>query len=375
MKMNREDILEIITTEDVVHIIGELGGGEPIPDNKGNLYFKTICHGGKKHKLQYYIDSKMFCCYTSCGSMSLFDVIMNANNCEFNEAVNLILRYKGIKNSFNKGRGLKQSNTIKEEMDFLNRHLYKPKKIIPCLPTYNENVLSVFDDYIPDVWIKEGIEEEIAQFYNIKFYFNQYKAIIPHRNINGDLIGIRGRAFFKRDIDQGKKYMPITIQGLTYRFPVEFNLYGIYENKNNIQKYRKAIIFEGEKSVLKYASYFGQENNIALATLGMNMSLYQRNLLLSLGIDEVIIAYDKQYQPEYLDDVNSEEYKEFEKYKRALVKITKMLIDYVNVSVILCWDSTLKYKDAPIDNGKDTFEKLYKARYILSDVSELEEMS
>ncbi|WP_291567108.1 MULTISPECIES: hypothetical protein [unclassified Clostridium] len=372
--MNREDILEIVTTEDVVHIMSELGGGEPVPDNKGNLYFRTICHDGDKHKLQYFIHSKMFCCYTSCGSMSLFDVIMSAKNCEFVEAVNLILRHKGIKNSFSKGKGLKRSDTIKEEMDFLNKHLYKPKKLIPSLPTYDQNVLSIFDDYIPNIWVQEGIEETVAQLYSIKFYFNQYKAIIPHRDINGDLIGIRGRAFFQRDIEQGKKYMPVTIQGLTYRFPVEFNLYGIYENQNNIRRYRKAIVFEGEKSVLKYASYFGQENNIALATMGMNMSLYQRDLLLNLGVDEVIIAYDKQYQPEYLDDINSKEYKEFEKYKRTLIKITKMLINYVNVSIILCWDDVLGYKDAPIDNGKDVFEKLYKERYLIGDISELEEM-
>src|SRR3712207_7282086 len=39
-----------------------LGSEHPKSDSQGNLYFTTICHGGNKHKLHYFNDSKLFRC-------------------------------------------------------------------------------------------------------------------------------------------------------------------------------------------------------------------------------------------------------------------------------------------------------------------------
>lgn len=375
--MDRNNLLDVLTTEDVIKIVESLGGGRPtLPDNQGNIYFKTICHGGDKHKLQFFVKTKMFCCYTNCGSMSLFDLIMNVKCCNFIESIDYVCKFKGIKNNFSKGRGLKQNDSNEEDLDFLNIHLFKTNKTEAKLPVYNPLVLHIFDEYIPTTWVDEGINEEVAKIFGIGFYFNQYKATIPHKDIEGELVGIRGRAFLKRDVDKGQKYMPLTIQGLTYRFPSGYNLYGIYENKENIKRLKKAIIFEGEKSVLKYGSYFQQQNNIALATMGMNFTTYQRDILLNLGVEEIIIAYDKQYLIEHIDseDKTTKEYKEYEKYIKNLIKITKLLINYVKVSIIACWTDELQYKDAPIDGGKDIFIKLFNERYLVEDVEELKEL-
>ena len=127
-----------------------------------------------------------------------------------------------------------------------------------------------------------------------------------------------------------------------------------------------------------YGSYYGQENNIALATCGMSFSLYQRDLLLSLDIEEATICFDKQYRIEFIDDENldrnSKVWKEYENYIIRLIKISEMLMPYVNVSIVTCWDDRLKYKDAPIDRGKDIFEQLYKERYYVNDLEELRQM-
>jgi DNA primase len=369
-----EDILKLITTEDVIEILTDLGSDYPRSDKQGNLYFTTICHCGDSRKLQYFTDSKFFLCYTNCGSMSVFDLLMNVNHWTFVEALNFLAKCKGI-NPHKKKVGLQEKKYHNEDFEFLDKHLYIPKKHeLIELPKFNKDILRIFDDYYPDVWEDEGISEEIARYFGIKFYFNQYKAIIPHLDINGNLIGIRSRNFFQHEVDSGKKYMPITIQGLTYRYPTNFNLYGLYENKNNIRKFKKVVLFESEKSVWKHGSLYGQENNIAVASLGMTLSLYQRDLLLNQGIEELIVCYDKQYLVEYLDEKDSKEYKEFVKYIRNLIKIAKMFINYCNVSLVLCWDDDLDYKDAPIDKGKEIFEKLMKSRYLVSDIKELEEL-
>lgn len=372
--IDRDELLESITTEDVIEILTKLGSREPILDNQGDIFFQTVCHGGEKQKLQYFIDSKMFMCYTNCGSMSLYDLLMNVNNWTFYEAFTYLLKYKGIKeNDVKVGLQCINKNT---DLDFLDKHLTTIERKEIKLPSFNKGVLNVFDDYCPDIWVKEGISIDVMKYYGIKFYFEQYKAIIPHLDRHGNLVGIKGRNFLQYEIDNGKKYIPVTIQGLTYRYPNNFNLYGLYQNKENIKKYKKAIVFEGEKSVLKYASLYGQDNNISVASLGMGMSLYQRDLLIESGVEELIIAYDKQYMIEALEDKTSEEYKECIKYLKMLYKTIKLFINYCNVSVILCWDNRLDYKSAPIDHGKEVFEELLSERHCIidEDLEKIKEM-
>ena len=378
--MDRDELMELVTTEDVINILNDLGSGNPKKDknNDNVLQFLTVCHGGDSHKLYYYIDSKFFVCYTSCGSMSLFDLIMSTNNVDFPEAFKYLCKFKNITNFSKKKKGLQKKEVENNDLKFLKLHLCKKEKQLVKLPSYNKYILNMFDDYIPMTWHSEGITDEITNIFQIKFYINQFKCIIPHFDTHGNLVGIRGRSFLQYQVNSGKKYMPITIQGLNYRYPIAFNLYGIYQNQENIRKIKKAILLESEKSTMLYGSYFGQENNISLSLCGMSFSLYQRDLLLSLGVEEVIICLDKQYQIELIDDENidrnSKAWKEYENYIKGLIKISEMLIPYCNVSIIVCWDERIGYKDSPIDFGKETFEELYRERHYIDDLEELREM-
>ena len=74
------------------------------------------------------------------------------------------------------------------------------------------------------------------------------------------------------------------------------NLYGLNWSKDAIKTIKKAIVFESEKSVLKYASYFGWENNMSVACCGSSVSAYQIPLLMDAGAEEIIIAFDRQFQ-------------------------------------------------------------------------------
>ena len=368
--MDRDELMELVTTEDVINILNDLGSGSPQKDknNDNALLFSTVCHGGKSHKLYYYIDSKIFKCYTSCGSMSLFDLIMSTNNVDFPEAFKYLCKYKNITNFDKKKRGLQRKEVVNKDLDFLRLHLRKKEKQLIKLPSYNKYILNMFDDYIPMSWHSEGITDEIANIFQIKFYMNQFKCIIPHFDTHGNLVGIRARNFLQHQVSSGKKYIPVTIQRLTYRYPIAFNLFGIYQNQENIRKIRKAILFESEKAVMLFGSYFGQENNISLSLCGTNFSLYQRDLLLSLGVEEITIALDKEYQIEIMDNKeNILAHKEYLNYVKTLIKFSRMLSPYCNLYVILCWDSRLAYKDSPIDKNKETFEQLYRERYLLDE--------
>ena len=84
------------------------------------------------------------------------------------------------------------------------------------------------------------------------------------------------------------------------------NLYNLNYSKENIKLSKTAIVWESEKSCLKYQSYFGMDNDISVACCGSNISAYQVQLLLDAGAKEMVIAFDRQWQ-----EKNDDEYKHY----------------------------------------------------------------
>ena len=78
---------------------------------------------------------------------------------------------------------------------------------------------------------------------------------------------------------------------------------------------------------------------------------------MNLGVEEIIIAFDRQFQE--IGD------KEFSHLKRNLISIHKKYSKYVNISFIFDSKMITSYKASPIDEGKDKFLKLFKERIVL----------
>ena len=203
---------------------------------------------------------------------------------------------------------------------------------------------------------KEGITQEVMNKRNICYDPKHCGIVIPHYDIDNRLIGIRERTLIKENEIKGK-YRPALLNKQLYNHPLSFNLYNLNNSKDNIKIMRKVIIFEGEKSPMLYASYFGEENDITVACCGSSLIQYQVKLLLDLGVEEIIIAFDKQFQ-EFNDD-------EHKKLVKNLKNIHKKYSPYVQISYMFDkWD-LLSYKASPIDHGPDTFLELFKRRIIL----------
>lgn len=109
-----------------------------------------------------------------------------------------------------------------------------------------------------------------------------------------------------------------------------------------------------EKSCLLYASYFGFNNDISVACCGSSLIQYQVKLLLDLGVEEIIICFDKQFK-EPNDD-------EFKKLVKNLKNINKKYSQFVKISFLFDKWNLIGYKDSPIDCGKDIFLELFKKR-------------
>ena len=139
-----------------------------------------------------------------------------------------------------------------------------------------------------------------------------------------------------------------------YNHPLGMNLYNLNNSKDNIALTKLAILFESEKSTLLYQSYFGIENDISVACCGSNISAYQVQLLLDCGAQEMVIAFDRQWQ-----EKNDDEYKHWTK---NLEKLNERYKNIINISIIYDRDMLTGYKDAPIDDGKEIFLELFKNR-------------
>ena len=175
-----------------------------------------------------------------------------------------------------------------------NNIISEDKQIIQ-LKNFNDNFLKFLPHPRILPWEKEGISPEIMNRNHICYNSSSQAIVIPHYDKDNNLIGIRERTLIKENENNGK-YKPMILNGKMYNHPLFSNLYNLNNSKDNIKNIKKVIIFEGEKSCLLYASYFGSENDISVAVCGSSLGSYQVQLLLDLGIEEMIIAFDKQFQ-------------------------------------------------------------------------------
>lgn len=345
------DLKEIennLTPERVIELVTQLGSDEYI-EKEEYIQFKTICHNedpaDASLKLYYYKKNKKFHCYTHCGdNFNIFELFKRRYellNIPYNFYKDIILVIAGDYKPEQK-EGFYQ--VYKSEYE-----TYDKKEIEVAIPHINPSVLNTFTFYPTPEWLNDGISEEVMRRFGIRYSIDQNKIIIPHYDKDNFLIGIRGRALNEEDLALGK-YMPVVIEGEMYAHPLGYNLYGLNMNKENIQRLKMAIIVESEKSVLQYDTMFGHENNICVAVCGSSVHAYQMDLLLDLGVEKVLIAFDKE----------GENYIEREKYYKKINQICGRYNLRCQMGYIFDYKNLLNLKDSPTDRGKETFLKLYK---------------
>lgn len=356
-----------LSTEDIIKLCCELQGDDTYYfDSQGNPIFNTCLDhkDGSSYKLYYYTSSGMFHCYTGEGdNYDIFELVCRAKECEFIEAFNYVVDYFHLnRDSFQE---VKAEELIDDWDIFQKIKDFTPTtKENETIKNIQENLLEYFYPLAAPVeWLKDGISAKVMYKYGIRIDSALHKIIIPHRDINGKLIGIRGRSFNPLEIEAGKKYMPVIIQGDIYNHPLGKNLFGLYENKETIKRVKKVLIVESEKSVMQLATMYGIYNCWAVATCGSSFSKEQMDMLLDLGVEEIILGYDREFQggkgaPDTID------------YERKLLKIVSPILPYVNVSIIMDYDGITKFKDSPTDRGKEIFEELFHNRIKIQTYSE-----
>ncbi len=349
-----------LTKEEVKEIVINLGAEKCIETDRAYI-FPTICHNPigdeASMKLYYYFDRKIFCCFTDCqDKFNLFNLIVRVLTLNGHEDTAISDAYAILLS--------KRAEILDKEENYRSvAAVYKKKLGEQKQKEYPSSILDSFYSWYPPEWIQENISEQTMKKFNICFSIKNNAIVIPHYDIHNRLIGIRGRFLDYSPEKDLPKYMPLKIEQTIYSHQLSFNLYGLNNSLAAIQKSRKAVIFESEKSVLKSYQYYG-EDSIAIACCGSNITKLQVDLLVKYGrINELIIALDKEYE------ITSSE--KGHKYFNKLYSLSEKFLNSTNVSFIYDTEGLLLEKDAPIDKGKEIYEHLMKKRIRVTERYEI----
>ena len=345
--MNYEELLENLDEDKIKQLLDKLD--IPWQDKGSHLICKTACHNidldEASWKLYYYKNNKFFYCYSSCQGMSIFKFLKHyyeTRQIEYDwyqdiyEVVRDCSNFKGV------------DGFVVEKYKSL-RDRYEVKRKEKELPQYMPHVLDCFVQTYPQEWLDDGISKKTMNRFNISYSISQNKIIIPHYDILGRLVGIRGRALNDWEVENIGKYAPIQVEGIWYKHPLSMNLYGLDRTFMDIRRNGVCYLFESEKSVLQMDGF--SIPNCSAAVCGSNFNKYQLNILMKFcAPSEIVICFDKEELPGE------------EKYFNKLWNICQKYKQYCNFSFIYDREGLLNLKDSPTDKGEEVFLQLLKKR-------------
>lgn len=344
-----QGIIEQLNTDKIIELMEKLGV-ETYVRRPGYVIFPTICHNEDASqaslKLYYYENNHLFVCYTEDGNMSIFKFLKHYYECrnisyDWYEDI-----YKVVLDCSNFRLAAPGQPTYKSIRDLYRR----PEQI--QLPTYPEGILRTFTKFYPPEWLNDGISKQAMDNFNILYSIPQNKIIIPHYNIDNELVGVRGRALNEWEVENIGKYMPVQIEGKWYSHPLSLNLYGLNKTKENIKETGICFIFEAEKSVLQMDSF--DRPNCAAAVCGSQFNKFALKILVqNCHPNEIVVCFDKEELPGQ------------DTYFYKLYNLCKKYRNYANFSFIYDMEGLLDLKDSPTDKGEDIFEKLLQRRVIV----------
>lgn len=277
-----------------------------------------------------YIDSLRWQCYTRGESGNIFTLIMFTKGINFPDSLKYCAKILGYSDR----------NLPKTKYPFSGffKEIYKTSKSLTEADiTYSESILDNYNGF-SQMFFKDGVSFDVQQYFGISFSHVDNAVVIPIRNMEGNLIGVKMRNNDK-NCPHEKRFWS------EYSYPKTRVLYGLFQNYKKIIEKDTLIIFESEKGVLQAASC---DCYLGVGIGGHNISPTQIKIIKSLMVSKIIIAFD-----EGLDEWDIiEECRKLVTHNN--IYIPKIYYIYDKNNDILSEGS----KDSPIDHGKEVFQKL-----------------
>lgn len=192
---------------------------------------------------------------------------------------------------------------------------------IPLKPI-SEEILTYFKPYVNDMFKNDGVDYITQTEFEIGYDEVTDRITIPIRDEIGNLVGIKGRYFYREVPNGMQKFIYIK------KCAKSQLLYGLYKTISFIQSKQRVFVTEAEKGVLQLWSAGYCET---IATGGKQITKCQINKLTRLCVP-IIFVYDK--------DVSEDE----------LRHIADRFVDKTDIYALIDRDGILNAKESPTDN-------------------------
>lgn len=250
----------------------------------------------------------------------IIDLICYTKDLSLVDCLKYICNEIGISYYYDFNEDIPECFKILDMIDNMNIN-YQNEDEIP-LNSISNSILNYYCPYVNDVFSNDNIDYNTQKEFEVGFDPESNRYTIPIRSEIGDLIGVKGRFFYK-DVPVGEnKYIYLE------PCPKSKILYGLYKTLPFIKNKGVVYICESEKAVMQCWS-MGYKN--VVATGGKNISSSQINVLIRLGA-QIIFAFDK--------DVN----------KFEIEEIANKFPDGVPVYYLYDENNILDDKESPSDN-------------------------
>lgn len=315
--LGRIDIVDYVSQYvELIFKNGEYWGHSPFNDKDMNPSFSV-----NKEK-QVYMD------FSSGKSGDILGFIQEYHKCSFKEAINKIKEFLNV-----------SEDEIFIETPEIIKTLRKYKNFPKCKKNTERKTLSpsYMNNYSKEpikLWLDEGISQEVMDRYNVRYDRTKDAICFPIYDTCGNMINVKGRNVMPlwKELGISKYFYYFKLGTLNYFWGLNFKI-------DIIKACREAIIFEGEKSVMKMDGW-GIENSVALCNGALTDE--QLILLIKLGVN-VVFALDKDKDPTKDNNI-------------------KKLTRYCMVEYIKDTQNLLGEKDSPCDKGLEVWQTLYKER-------------
>lgn len=261
------DYIEENAEDNIFAILDSLGHDD-IRD-RGRYIQCSNLDGDNRSAISVLKEGLLYQNFTRGRKGNIVTLVMDEKDCNFPDALEWLA-------------GIVQYKEVPVQYPFggFYHSLYQGKKQEYRLQTYPEDALPP-PDALPYIWFKDGVDFLTQEKFGIRLDFDSNRIVIPARNLNGELVGAKGRYNGDCPIDERwSMYIP---------YSKSLVLYGWNENNEKIVQKQRVYIVEAEKSVCQAASW---NFNLMLAIGGHDISETQTRHIRSLGVD-VVIAFDQ----------------------------------------------------------------------------------
>ena len=255
--------------------------------------------GDNNGAIVVYNEEPLFCTnYTrqmiqSQRATDIIDLVGYTKELNFVQSIKFICNEIGLEYYHDFNEDVPESFQILKLIDEMNSNSCdeKDKPLIPI----SEKILSYYKPYVNDLFAEDNIDYKTQREFEVGFDEESNRYTVPIRSEIGDLVGVKGRYFY-REVPEGyNKYV--------YLEPCSKSkvLYGLNKTIEYCRRLRKVYVVESEKGVMQLFSY-GYCN--CVSTSGKEISQHQIEMLVRLGVD-VILCFDKDVTKDEIEQISN----------------------------------------------------------------------